>query len=107
MLTGTLGLFSILQLSSFNRSSEDIAEVWLPTTRALGDLNNYTSDFHAAENSIFNSELSKGASEELEFEALDRSIAQAQRDFESIPTQQSSKPCILNSANIGASTDLS
>jgi len=85
MLTGTLGLFSILQLSSFNRSSEDIAEVWLPTTRALGDLNNYTSDFHAAENSIFNSELSKGASEELEFEALDRSIAQAQRDFESIP----------------------
>ena len=35
LLTTALGLFSITQLSSFNRLSNDVAEVRLPTIRAL------------------------------------------------------------------------
>ena len=46
-----LGAFSIWRLSNFDVLSADVAEVWLPTTRALGDLNNYTSDFRAFEGS--------------------------------------------------------
>ena len=49
LLVIVLGLFSISRLSNFNRASESIAEIWLPNTRVLGDLNNYTSDFRAVE----------------------------------------------------------
>jgi two-component system, OmpR family, sensor kinase len=47
-LVAVLGMFSIWRLSNFNLLSSDVAQVWLPTTRALGDLNNYTSDFRAS-----------------------------------------------------------
>ena len=47
LLVVVLGSFSIWRLGNFNRLSTDVAEVWLPTTRALGDLNNFTSDFRA------------------------------------------------------------
>ena len=36
-----LGSFSIWRLSNFNLLSADVAEIWLPTTRALGDLNKH------------------------------------------------------------------
>jgi two-component system, OmpR family, sensor kinase len=49
LLVVVLGSFSIWRLSNFNLLSADVAEIWLPTTRALGDLNNYTSDFRAVE----------------------------------------------------------
>ena len=51
LLVVVLGLFSIWRLSNFNRLSADVAEIWLPKTRALGDLNNFTSDFRAIEGS--------------------------------------------------------
>ena len=44
-----LGLLSIARLRDFNDVSAEIADLWLPNTRVLGDLNNYTSDFRAAE----------------------------------------------------------
>jgi signal transduction histidine kinase len=85
LLAGTLGLFSISQLSSFNRLSANVAEVWLPTTRILGDLNNFTSDFRAIEGShLLSSEPSEVAAIEQEMEGLDRLIAQAERSFEQI-----------------------
>jgi two-component system OmpR family sensor kinase len=85
LLASTLGLFSISQLSSFNRLSANVAEVWLPTTRALGDLNNFTSDFRAIEGShLLSSEPSEIAATEKEMEELDRLIAQAERSFEQI-----------------------
>ena len=49
VLVVVLGLFSIWRLCNFNRLSADVAELWLPTTRVLGDLNNFTSDFRAVE----------------------------------------------------------
>jgi two-component system OmpR family sensor kinase len=85
LLAGGLGLFSISQLSSFNRISANVAEVWLPTTRTLGDLNNFTSDFRAIEGShLLSSEPSEIAATEKEMEELDRLIAQAERSFEQI-----------------------
>ena len=51
LLVLVLGLFSIWRLSNFNRLSADVAELWLPNTRVLGDLNNFTSDFRAIEGS--------------------------------------------------------
>jgi two-component system, OmpR family, sensor kinase len=80
-----LGLLSIARLRDFNKVSADIADLWLPNTRVLGDLNNYTSDFRAAEGNVL---LSPDAHEseaiETEMVDLDRIISQAQASYESI-----------------------
>src|SRR6266436_1966201 len=85
LLVVILGLFSISRLSNFNSLSADIAELWLPNTRVLGDLNNFTSDFRAIEGSnLLSSEPSQITATEKEMEQLDRSIAQAERSYEQI-----------------------
>jgi len=85
LLVCVLGSFSIWRLSNFNRLSADVAEVWLPTTRVLGDLNNFTSDFRAIEGSnLLSMAPSEIAATEKDMAALDRSIAQAERGFEKI-----------------------
>ena len=84
-LVVVLGLFSIWRLSNFNRLSADVAELWLPTTRALGDLNNFTSDFRAIEGSnLLSSDPAETAATERQMATLDRSIAEAERGFERI-----------------------
>src|ERR1700733_8877594 len=84
-LVVVLGLFSIWRLSNFDLLSADVAQVWLPTTRALGDLNNYTSDFRAIEGSnLLSSDPADAAATESQMADLDRSIAQAERSFELI-----------------------
>lgn len=85
LLVVVLGLFSIWRLSNFNMLSADVAERWLPTTRALGDLSNYTSDFRAIEGSnLLSSDAAETAATELEMAKLDRSIAESERGFERI-----------------------
>ena len=85
LLVVVLGLFSIWRLSDFNRLSADVAELWLPTTRVLGDLNNFTSDFRAIEGSnLLSSNAPEIAATEAEMAGLDRSIADAERGFERI-----------------------
>ena len=80
-----LGGFSIWRLSNFDVLSADVAEVWLPTTRALGDLNNYTSDFRAFEGSeLLSSDQSEAAANEKQMADLDRTIANSEREFERI-----------------------
>src|ERR1700757_1353207 len=49
LLALTLGLFSIVELKNVNQVSADIRDRWLQSTRTLGDLNNFTSDYRAAE----------------------------------------------------------
>ena len=86
LLVCILGAFSIWRLSNFNLLSADVAEVWLPTTRALGDLNNYTSDFRAIEGSnLLSSDPAEVEATEKKMADLDRSIASAEREFEMIP----------------------
>ncbi len=85
LLVVVLGSFSIWRLSNFNMLSADVAEVWLPTTRALGDLNNYTSDFRAIEGSnLLASDASETIASEKQMEELDRTIAESEREFERI-----------------------
>jgi signal transduction histidine kinase len=85
LLVVVLGSFSIWRLSNFNRLSADVADVWLPNTRVLGDLNNFTSDYRAIEGSnLLSSEPAEIAATEKQMAALDRSIAEAERGFEQI-----------------------
>src|ERR1700748_3048682 len=85
LLVVVLGLFSIWRLSNFSRLSADVAEVWLPNTRVLGDLNNFTSDFRAIQGSaLWSADPSELAATEHQMAELDRLIAGAERDFERI-----------------------
>jgi signal transduction histidine kinase len=80
-----LGLFSISRLSNLNLVSANVAEVWLPDIRVLGDLNNFTSDFRAIEGSnLLSSAPSEITETEKEMAELDRAIARAERSFERI-----------------------
>jgi signal transduction histidine kinase len=80
-----LGILSIARLRDFNDVSADIADVWLPNTRVLGDLNNYTSDFRAAEgNNLLSSDAAESESIEKEMIELDRAVSQAQGSYEGI-----------------------
>jgi len=84
-LVAGLGAFSMWRLANFNSLSADVAEVWLPTTRALGDLNNYTSDFRAFEGgALLTSDPNEIAAIEKQMADLDRAIAGAERNFEHI-----------------------
>jgi two-component system, OmpR family, sensor kinase len=85
LLIVVLGLFSIWRLSNFNRLSADVAELWLPETRVLGDLNNFTSDFRAIEGgNLLSSDAAESAASERRMTELDRLIAEAERGFEKI-----------------------
>src|SRR6202011_3441199 len=58
----------------------------LPNTRLLGDLNNFTSDFRAAEGRYLLSQTpAQLAATDGEMEQLDLLIGRAQRDYERIP----------------------
>ena len=82
---GGAGSFSIWRLNNFNHLSADVAELWLPNTRVLGDLNNFTSDFRAFEGgNLLSSDPAEIAATERQMAALDRSIADAERRFERI-----------------------
>jgi two-component system OmpR family sensor kinase len=80
-----LGMLSIARLRDFNKVSSDIADLWLPNTRVLGDLNNYTSDFRAAEgNFLLSSDAGESQAIEREMVDLDRIISQSQESYEGI-----------------------
>jgi two-component system, OmpR family, sensor kinase len=85
LLVLVLGFFSIDRLSDFNRVSADIRDRWLPNTRLLGDLNNFTSDFRAAEGRYLLSQTpGELVATEKEMEQLDGLIGRAQRGYERI-----------------------
>jgi signal transduction histidine kinase len=85
LLVVVLGLFSIMRLSGFDKVSSDIVDLWLPNTRALGDLNNFTSDFRAAEgSSLLATRATDTAAIEREMGQLDVSIAESEARYERI-----------------------
>jgi len=87
-----LGLLSIHELSDVNRASVDIRDHWLQSTRILGDLTNYTSDYRAAEAShllAWSPELI--ASTEREITELGQAITLAKTSYERIPQRQSER----------------
>ena len=80
-----LGIFNIAVLTDFNAVADQIRDRWLPSTRFLGDLNNYTSDFPAAEGTmLLASSPDDIAAINREMNALDRNIAKGQHGYEQI-----------------------
>jgi two-component system, OmpR family, sensor kinase len=79
-------LFSISRLSEFNKVSAGIADVWLPNTRAIGDLTNFTSDFRAAEGSdVLSSRDTEVEAVKRDIEVLDSTIAESMQRYERVP----------------------
>ncbi len=80
------GMFAIDRLLQLNQVSDDLRDVWLPSTRALGDLNNDTSDYRAAEGDMVLAKAGAAHAAQVGITTkLARSIARAERDFERIP----------------------
>ena len=85
LLVIVLGVEALGSLSYVNDASAQIRVRWLPSTRALGDLNNLTTDFPAAEATL----LRRGSSAERatalqQMADLDRGIAAAQVAYRQI-----------------------
>jgi two-component system OmpR family sensor kinase len=79
LLVTVLGLFSIERLSEFNTASADVRDIWLPSTRFIGDLNNFTSDFRAAEGRhLLSSTAAESAASKKEIADLAQAVVQAQ-----------------------------
>ena len=79
------GLVGLLRLDDFNKESSDISDRWLKSTRYLGDLNNYTSDFRAMEgNFLLAPRPGNLTSQPSEAKTLDEAITRSQRNYEGL-----------------------
>jgi two-component system OmpR family sensor kinase len=82
LLMIVLGLESLRSLGSVNDASAQIRVRWLPSTQALGDLNNFTTDFPAADAaSLRAGSASERATVLQQMTDLDRGIAAAQHAY--------------------------
>lgn len=84
-----LGSFSVGKLREFNAVASNISDIWLPETRILGDLNNYTSDYRADEAALL---LTSSPNElkaiEQEMNNLDQSINNALVQYDALHHSQ-------------------
>jgi two-component system OmpR family sensor kinase len=79
------GLFGLLRLDDFNKESSAIRDRWLKSTRYLGDLNNYTSDFRAMEaNFLLSAQTGVLVDQSKETRELDQAIERSQHNYESV-----------------------
>lgn len=79
------GLGGLSRVDAFKAESEAIRERWLKSTRFLGDLNNYTSDFRALEATFLVATTpAELAALAKETRTLDAAVARAQRGYESV-----------------------
>ena len=89
LLVTVLGLFSIERLSEFNGSAADVRDIWLPSTRFIGDLDNFTSDFRAAEGRhLLSSTPTESAASEKEIGDLGQAVVLAQSGYEGLHHSQ-------------------
>jgi signal transduction histidine kinase len=85
LLVILIGIEALHSLSSVNDASSQIRLRWLPSTSALGDLNNYTTDFPAAEAALAHAGgVLETEAIKRQMEHLDRDISAAQRAYEQI-----------------------
>ncbi len=78
-------MVSVWSLSNSNEVSTDVRDRWLPSTRLLGDLNNFTSDYRTAEaDSLLASTPEQLAESVHEIQVLDQAVTRAQRGYEQI-----------------------
>ena len=84
LLVIVLGIEALGSLSYVNDASAQIRVRWLPSTRALGDLNNLTTDFPAAEALLRVGNASERTTVLQQMADLDRGIAAAQSAYRQI-----------------------
>lgn len=85
LLVIVLGLECLCSLSNVNDAAAQIRFRWLPSTRALGDLNNFTTDYPAAEAARLRAAAaSEKADLERQMAKLDRGIGAAERAYRQI-----------------------
>jgi len=86
LLLVAFGVFNIWRLAEVNAASAQIRDRWLVSTRLLGDLNNATSDFRAAEAShLLASTAREMSKDEGELAELSAAIAGARASYERLP----------------------
>ena len=84
-----LGLFSLWRLDDYHLIAGEIRERYLENTQFLGDLNNFTSDFRAAEAAaLLASTPYEVAENEREIKRLDDLITLAEHSFEHVPNDE-------------------
>jgi two-component system, OmpR family, sensor kinase len=80
-----LGAFGIGSLRYFNQTASQVRDRWLPSTGALGDLNNHTSDFRGVEAAGVLAVIPGEIAESIQdMQQLDRSILASQDDYRRI-----------------------
>jgi two-component system, OmpR family, sensor kinase len=85
LLVMLLGLFSLWRLDDYDIIVGEIRERYLQNTQFLGDLNNFTSDFRAAEGAaLLASAPSEIDDNAKEIERLDHLVTLAEHSFEHI-----------------------
>jgi signal transduction histidine kinase len=90
LLVIAIGVESLRSLSNVNALSAQIRDRWLPSTRALGDLNNFTTDYPAAEAALLRGQgVEERAPIRRQIDILDREIAASERAYERIPHDKS------------------
>jgi len=84
------GLVGLMRVDEFNRESSAIRERWLKSTRYLGDLNNFTSDFRALEATVLISPTAdQSQSLSTETAKLDDEIMRSKHAYESLAHDRS------------------
>jgi two-component system OmpR family sensor kinase len=100
VLVVVLGIFSLGSLRYFNGAASQVRDRSLPSTRVLGDLNNLTSDFRAAEAaSLLASNAAELAASEREMAELDHGISAAQLAYKQIPHDSTESSLYTQFAN--------
>jgi two-component system, OmpR family, sensor kinase len=81
-----LGMASVWSLGHSNEVSADVQNRWLPNTRLLGDLNNFTSDYRTAEADSLLAATQAELTDSLhDIQVLDQAVIRAQQGYEQIP----------------------
>jgi two-component system OmpR family sensor kinase len=89
LLVVILGLFSLWRLEDYHLIAGEIRERYLQNTQFLGDLNNSTSDFRAAEaTALLASTPYEMGENQQEIDRLDRLIGLAAHSFEHVNNDQ-------------------
>ena len=92
LLLMVFGLFTIWRLAEENAASAEIRDRWLISTRLLGDLNNSTSDFRAAEAShLLAPDSQEMTQSETEIAELGQQIARARASYEQLPHDETER----------------
>ena len=92
LLVILLGALAIASLSYSNTASSQVRDRWLPSTRVLGDLNNFTSDHRVAEASLLLSTTDQNLiTSEQQLDQLDHNIRDSEQAYSQIPSDGSER----------------